>query len=71
MYNKPVTLNCVVEDERRLSAVPEGISAAPRTLNFQRPSLTELVSRQLSDREPDPVFRESMEVAKVFAQSVL
>jgi glucose-6-phosphate dehydrogenase assembly protein OpcA len=68
---KPVTLNCVVEDERRLSAFPEGMSAAPRTVTLQRQSLAELISRQLSDREPDPVFHESMEVARVFAQSVL
>jgi glucose-6-phosphate dehydrogenase assembly protein OpcA len=68
---KPVTLNCVVEDEIRLSALPEGIAAAPRTVTFQRQSVAELISRQLSDREPDPVFRESMEVARVFAQSIL
>ncbi|HEV3118882.1 MAG TPA: glucose-6-phosphate dehydrogenase assembly protein OpcA [Gemmataceae bacterium] len=68
---KPVTLNCVVEDEVRLSAQPEGIATAPRTVTFQRQSVAELISRQLSDREPDPVFRESMEIARVFAQSVL
>jgi glucose-6-phosphate dehydrogenase assembly protein OpcA len=68
---KPVTLNCVVEDEQRLSGIPEGIEAAPRTVTIQRQSLAELISRQLSDREPDAVFRETMEVARVFAQSVL
>jgi hypothetical protein len=31
----------------------------------------ELVGRQLSDRSRDPVFRESMAVAQVMAQSVL
>ncbi len=71
LEGKPVTLNCVVEDERRLSALPEGVSAAPRTVTLQRQSVAELISRQLSDREPDPVFRESMEVARMFAQSVL
>jgi hypothetical protein len=40
-------------------------------VTLQRQSLAELISRQLSDREPDPVFHESMEVARVFAQSVL
>jgi glucose-6-phosphate dehydrogenase assembly protein OpcA len=69
--NKPAALNCVVEDERRLSVQPEGIEAAARTVTMQRPTLSELISRQLSDREPDPVFRESMAVAQVFAQSVL
>jgi glucose-6-phosphate dehydrogenase assembly protein OpcA len=68
---KPAALNCVVDDERRLSALPEGIPGAARTVTLQHPPLAELVSRQLSDREPDPVFRESMAVAQVFAQSVL
>jgi hypothetical protein len=30
-----------------------------------------LISRQLSDRERDPVFRESMQVAQVMAKSLL
>jgi glucose-6-phosphate dehydrogenase assembly protein OpcA len=68
---KPGALDCLVEDERRLSALPEGVPAAARTVTLQRQSVAELISRQLSDREPDPVFRESMAVAQVFAQSVL
>ncbi len=64
-------LNCIVEDGLRLTAIPEGVPGSARTVNFQQPSLAQLVSRQLSDREPDPVFRESMAVARVFAQSVL
>jgi len=71
LEGKPVTINCVLEDERRLSALPEGIAASPRTVTLQRQTVAELISRQLSDREPDPVFRESMQVARVFAQSVL
>jgi glucose-6-phosphate dehydrogenase assembly protein OpcA len=68
---KPAALNATVEDERRLTVVPEGRDVAPRTLAIQPQPLPELVARQLSDRERDPVFRESMAVAQVFAQSVL
>jgi glucose-6-phosphate dehydrogenase assembly protein OpcA len=68
---KPGALNLVVEDERRLAVLPEGIDAAARTVTLQRQPLAELLSRQLSDREPDPVFHESMAVAEVFARSVL
>jgi glucose-6-phosphate dehydrogenase assembly protein OpcA len=67
---KPAGLNFIVEDERRLALVAEGTETASRTLALQRPSLAELISRQLSDRESDPVFRESMAVAQVFAQSL-
>lgn len=71
LQGKPGALNLVVEDERRLAVVPEGMEAAPRTLTLQRQPRAELLSRQLRDREPDPVFRESMAVAQVFAQSIL
>jgi glucose-6-phosphate dehydrogenase assembly protein OpcA len=61
-----------LEGDRRLSASPEGIGpAAPRTLTVQVQPLAELVARQLSDREDDPVFDESMAVAGVLARSVL
>jgi glucose-6-phosphate dehydrogenase assembly protein OpcA len=68
---KPAALNVVVQDERRLAVLPEGVEAAPRTLVIQPQPLAGLVSRQLSDRELDPVFRESMAVAQVLAQSLL
>jgi glucose-6-phosphate dehydrogenase assembly protein OpcA len=68
---KPAAVNVVVEDEKRLSAHLEGVEGAPRTVTLQPQSLADLVGRQLSDRERDPVFRESMAVAQVFAQSVL
>jgi hypothetical protein len=67
----PCVIDCVVEDERRLAGTLEGVTAAPQTVTLQRESVAELVSRQLSDRSPDPVFRQSMAVAQVFAQSVL
>src|SRR5205823_8314011 len=71
LADKPGALDLVVEDERRLAVLPEGIPAAARTVTMQRLSLSELVARQLSDREPDPVFRESMTVARTLAQSPL
>lgn len=71
LEGKPGALNCVPQDGQRLAAVPEGITAVPRTVTVQPQPFAELVARQLSDRERDPVFRESMEVAQVFAQSIL
>jgi glucose-6-phosphate dehydrogenase assembly protein OpcA len=71
MGGKPGALNMTVEDERRLKVELEGQEAAPRTMSIQPQPLAELVARQLSDRERDPVFRQVMAVAQVFAQSVL
>ncbi|MCI0458599.1 MAG: glucose-6-phosphate dehydrogenase assembly protein OpcA [Gemmataceae bacterium] len=68
--NKSAVLNLVVEGEHRLAILLEGIEAAPRTVTVPPQSPAELVGRQLSDRERDPVFRESMAVAGVLAQSV-
>ena len=68
---KPVTMNLVAESESRLAILLEGVDAAPRTVNVPAQTPAELIGRQLSDREPDPVFRESMAVAQVFARSVL
>jgi glucose-6-phosphate dehydrogenase assembly protein OpcA len=67
----PGALNVTVEDGRRLKVELEGQTVAPRTVAIQPQPLAELVARQLSDRERDPVFRESMAVAQIFAQSVL
>jgi glucose-6-phosphate dehydrogenase assembly protein OpcA len=69
--NQPITLNLVVEDEMRLAIHLEGKESAARTMNVPPLSPAELIGRQLSDRERDPVFRESMAVAQVMAQSVL
>jgi glucose-6-phosphate dehydrogenase assembly protein OpcA len=68
---KPTALNMTVEDDRRLKVELEGQEVAPRTMSIQPQPLADLVARQLSDRERDPVFRESMAVAQVFAQSVI
>jgi glucose-6-phosphate dehydrogenase assembly protein OpcA len=64
-------LNLVPDGDRRLSILPEGVPAAPRTVTVQHPPLAELVGRQLSDRERDNVFRETMAVAQALAQSVI
>ena len=55
----------------RLAVVLEGLETEPRTVAVQPPTLAELVAEQLSNRERDPVFMESMVVAEVFARSVL
>ena len=49
----------------------EGTEELPRTMTVPPHSPAELVGRQLSDRERDPVFRASMSVAQVMARSLL
>jgi Glucose-6-phosphate dehydrogenase subunit len=71
LEGKPVTLNLVAESDSRLAILLEGVDAAARTVNVPKRTPADLIGRQLSDREPDPVFRESMAVAQVFARSVL
>jgi glucose-6-phosphate dehydrogenase assembly protein OpcA len=68
---KPTALNLSIEGEQRLSITLEGLDVAPRTIALPAHSPAEVIGRQLSDRERDPVFRESMAVAQVMAQSVL
>jgi glucose-6-phosphate dehydrogenase assembly protein OpcA len=68
---QPVALNFAVGDGQRLSLSLEGAEGAPRTMAMPPHTAAELIGRQLSDRERDPVFRESMAVAQVMAQSVL
>jgi glucose-6-phosphate dehydrogenase assembly protein OpcA len=69
---KPVALAMTPEEEgRRLSIVPENAPGAPRTMTVQPQPLAELLGRQLSDRERDPVFCETMKVAQELARSVL
>jgi glucose-6-phosphate dehydrogenase assembly protein OpcA len=69
--SKPTALNIAIEDERRLAVLPEESGLAPRTMTVPKQALAELVGRQLSDRERDPVFRESMAAARVLADSIL
>jgi glucose-6-phosphate dehydrogenase assembly protein OpcA len=68
---KPGALNVIVDGANRLAVVPEGVEGARRTMTVPPQTATELVGRQLSDREPDPVFYESMAVAQSLARSVL
>jgi glucose-6-phosphate dehydrogenase assembly protein OpcA len=59
------------EDAQRLGVRHEGTDTSPRTMTVPPQSAVDLVGRQLSDRERDAVFRESMAVAGVMAQSLL
>jgi glucose-6-phosphate dehydrogenase assembly protein OpcA len=68
---KPSAINLFAEDGRRLVSILENIDAAPRTVNVPPQTSAELIGRQLSDRERDPVFTESMAVAQVLAASLL
>jgi glucose-6-phosphate dehydrogenase assembly protein OpcA len=68
---RPGAINFRVEDEQHLSATPEEPKALPRTLTIHRPSLAELVARQLCDRDADPAFRRSMAVAQTLARGLL
>ena len=64
-------LNFTAEDGDRLSVQPEGLEAVPRTITVKPSSTADIVGRQLSDRDPDPVFREAMTAAHVLAQAML
>ncbi len=64
-------LDLFVQDGRRLAARVEGVEEAARTMTIPPQPPAELVGRQLSDRERDPVFRASMGVAQVMARSLL
>ena len=68
---KPVIMNFAGEGDFRLGITVEGIDSAARTVTVPPLTPAELVGRQLSDREPDPVFRESMIVAQAMARSVI
>jgi glucose-6-phosphate dehydrogenase assembly protein OpcA len=68
---QPQALNIAVEKGMRLAVVLEGLETAPRTVAVQPATLSELIVQQLSNRERDPAFRESMAVAEVFARTVL
>ena len=59
-----------LHDHLRQVSATEGVEAAPLTVTVQPQSLAELVGRQLSDRERDPVFTESIATAQVLAQSL-
>ncbi len=68
---EPSAITFTAEEGHHLAAVPEGTGVAARTVTVQQMALAELIARQLSDRERDPIFHESMAVARILAQSVL
>jgi glucose-6-phosphate dehydrogenase assembly protein OpcA len=59
------------EGGNRLSVRPDGEATSPRTVTVQPLKIADLIARQLSDREPDPVFRQSMKVAEQLARHVV
>jgi glucose-6-phosphate dehydrogenase assembly protein OpcA len=71
VQGKPSAFTFQAQGPARLAVAPENNDAAPRTLTVQPQPQADLVARQLSDRERDPVFRDSMIVAQVFARSVI
>ena len=68
---KTGALEFASEDGDRLSVTPQGSDAAPRTVTVQPQQIADLIARQLSDREPDPIFRDSMKVAQQLARHVV
>lgn len=68
---QPGALNLTLEDEKRIAVLPEVAEAAPRTLNLSQEPLAELVGQQLSNREGDPAFIQSMAWARQVGQSIL
>lgn len=70
--DKPVTMDYhPAEDGQRLAIALEGLDVAARTVTTPRISPSELIGKQLSDRERDPVFRHSMTMAQQMAQVLL
>jgi glucose-6-phosphate dehydrogenase assembly protein OpcA len=67
----PGAINITADEGHHLAAVLEGRGGAARTVTVPQLTLPELIVRQLSDRERDPIFGVSMAVARVLAQSVV
>ncbi len=63
-------MDFTVEDNR-LSVTNVGQDEAPRTVALPSQRIGELLGRQLSDREPDPIFRQAMQVAQQLARHVV
>jgi glucose-6-phosphate dehydrogenase assembly protein OpcA len=71
LAGKPAAMVLAAEDSVRMSITLEGVDAAARTILVPPQTPADLVGRQLSDRERDPVFRQSMALAQKLAQSVI
>jgi glucose-6-phosphate dehydrogenase assembly protein OpcA len=69
---QPMAFDMVSDVDNHILAVcHEGADSTARTLATQPMRVADLIGRQLSDREHDPVFRESMAVAGQLAEGVL
>jgi len=68
---KDGSLEFAAEPSGRLAIQPQGVDIQARTMAVPGRRIAELIGRQLSDREADPVFRESMKVAQRLAQHVV
>jgi glucose-6-phosphate dehydrogenase assembly protein OpcA len=71
LQDKEAAIVVTIADGRRMTTQIEGVDSAPRTMTVPAMTPAEVVGRQLSDRERDPVFRASMTSAQVMARSVL
>jgi glucose-6-phosphate dehydrogenase assembly protein OpcA len=69
--NQNVAVRVGADVPDRLSAQVEASEGQPRTITVPPSSPAEFIGRQLSDRERDPVFHDSMATAMVMAQSLL
>lgn len=67
----PGAITVVRVEDQRLAVIPEGFAAAPYTISLRSQSLAELVGRQLSDRNSDSVFRESLAAAAQMATGAI
>ena len=67
----PGALVLTQDGPSRLAVEVEGSGMAPRTVTIAGMGAMDLIGRQLSDRERDPVFRGSMATAAMMAQGLL
>lgn len=68
---QPAAIVLSEDGPQRISMQLEGTDTSPRTMTVPARTAIDLIGRQLSDRERDPAFRESMAVAQVMAESLL
>ena len=68
---KPGALLLARDGPNRLSMEVEGADTSARTVTVAGISALDLIGRQLSDRERDPAFHESMALAGTMAQGLL
>lgn len=68
---QPAAVVLTEETPQRLSMELEGMGTAARTISMPAFTAVDLIGRQLSDRERDQTFRQTMRVAQAMAQSIL